>query len=261
MSYQRVIQITDFHLYANPEDKLLGINTRQSFADVLSLVAENESNIDAILTTGDISQDASAESYAVALASLQQFNTPIYWLSGNHDMLQPMVENLANQQVNPSYTDVGNWRYILLNSAIPNAVEGELFTADLAFLQQALSSAEDRHVLIALHHHPVPMGSAWLDAHQVASHQQFFTLLATYPNVRVVLWGHVHQQYDAVYQDVRLLGTPSTCVQFKPYCADFTLDELSPGYRWLHLHDNGTVETGVERVSTRYQADINAGGY
>jgi 3',5'-cyclic-AMP phosphodiesterase len=42
---------------------------------------------------------------------------------------------------------------------------------------------------------------------------------------------------------VRLMTTPSTCAQFAPGSAKFTIDPRPPGYRWLTLHPGGTIET------------------
>jgi hypothetical protein len=46
-----------------------------------------------------------------------------------------------------------------------------------------------------------------------------------------------------------MLATPSTCVQFKPHCANFTLDTIAPGWRWLELHADGTLTTEVCRLT------------
>ncbi|MCY1451598.1 3',5'-cyclic adenosine monophosphate phosphodiesterase CpdA [compost metagenome] len=48
---------------------------------------------------------------------------------------------------------------------------------------------------------------------------------------------------------VRLLASPSTCIQFEPGSEDFKVGEQAPGYRWLRLHPDGAVDTGVSRVS------------
>ena len=74
--------------------------------------------------------------------------------------------------------------------------------------------------------------------------------------MRGVLWGHIHQEVDQLRNNVRLLASPSTCVQFAPNNKDFKLDRLSPGYRWLQLHADGRVETALERV-TAVEFDIN----
>lgn len=55
---------------------------------------------------------------------------------------------------------------------------------------------------------------------------------------------------------------PSTCVQFKPHCANFTLDTVSPGWRWLELHPDGTLTTEVCRLEgVKFHPDIASEGY
>ncbi|MGA1383685.1 MAG: 3',5'-cyclic-AMP phosphodiesterase, partial [Steroidobacteraceae bacterium] len=44
---------------------------------------------------------------------------------------------------------------------------------------------------------------------------------------------------------LKLMATPSTCVQFRPRVADFEIDERPPGYRVLTLHADGRIETTV----------------
>jgi Icc protein len=64
--------------------------------------------------------------------------------------------------------------------------------------------------------------------------------------VRAVITGHVHQHCDALWGQLPVYSTPSSCVQFKQHSEDFALSEQPPGYRWLDLHSDGTVHTGVE---------------
>ena len=53
----RVVQMTDCHLFASVEGKLWGLNTEDSLRLVLDRVALEQSRIDVILATGDLSQD------------------------------------------------------------------------------------------------------------------------------------------------------------------------------------------------------------
>jgi Icc protein len=58
-----------------------------------------------------------------------------------------------------------------------------------------------------------------------------------------------------------LLATPSTCAQFLPLAADFSVDSRPPAYRRMTLHPDGTLDTevvwveqavdGLERASHR----------
>jgi Icc protein len=126
----------------------------------------------------------------------------------------------------------------------------------------AAAQKEGRHTLVCLHHQPVAIGCEWLDQQRVADADAFFNVLDRYTGIKAVLWGHVHQEIDRIRNGVRLLASPSTCVQFAPGSERFKVDDQPPGYRWLELHSDGRVETGVSRVwDTQFTVDLDSGGY
>jgi Icc protein len=59
----------------------------------------------------------------------------------------------------------------------------------------------------------------------------------------------VHQSHDSLrrnaHGELRLMSTPSTCVQFLPKSDDFVLDTLPPGFRTLQLHADGRIDSQV----------------
>ena len=261
----RVVQLSDCHLFADTEGKLLGLNTQFSLEKVLELVREEQPDMDLILATGDLSQDASFEAYERLGSALGSFNVPVYWIEGNHDKPAPMLEAFSAQrdQVGPCVVDVGNWTIIMLDSTIPGEVPGELYDDDLTFLEQSLKSARGDHVIVCLHHHPVPMGCKWLDTQVVASADRFFDVIdRNSKNIRAIIWGHVHQEYDGDHNGIRLLAVPSTCVQFKPGSEDFAVDKAPPGYRWFDLYPDGRIDTQVSRVQgIEFEVDFSVKGY
>jgi Icc protein len=104
--------------------------------------------------------------------------------------------------------------------------------------------------MILLHHHPGPCGCSWLDQHRLRNADKLAATLTPYPTARTVVCGHIHQEMDTDWLGLRLLASPSTCVQFKPQCTEFTLDTLAPGWRWFELHPQGIVNTHVHRLTT-----------
>ncbi|MBT8148658.1 MAG: phosphodiesterase, partial [Gammaproteobacteria bacterium] len=76
---------------------------------------------------------------------------------------------------------------------------------------------------------------------------------------------HVHQEFngtDARVPGAQLIASPSTCIQFAPHSDDFKLDTLMPGYRWLDLHADGRITTGVSRVrDAELSMDLASSGY
>lgn len=259
----RVVQISDCHLFGSKEGKLLGLNTEQSLQHVLQCVARDQSAIDVILATGDLSQDGSMESYRRFQAHLEQFAAPSYWLQGNHDLTEPMVNVLGGEShLSPCQVNLGPWRIIMLNSSVEHEVPGYFQPTELEFLRQALDHTRGHPTLVCLHHHPLPMGCHWLDNQVVLNATEFWSIVDRYDHVRGILWGHVHQESDRVRNGVRLLSAPSTCVQFKPNSHEFAVDDVAPGYRWLDLHPDGRIETTVSRVTgVDFAVDLASTGY
>jgi Icc protein len=155
------------------------------------------------------------------------------------------------------WLDISDWRLVMLDSVVAGQAGGHLSATELESLEQTLSGAGRRHALVALHHHPVAMSSQWLDQVGLDNHAEFFEVIERHPNVRTILWGHVHQTYDAMRGPVRLLSTPSTCAQFKPGVEEFAVDTRPPGYRILELGVDGAIRTEVvwlERYVARSRA-------
>lgn len=256
-----LVQLTDSHLFANPSGRLLGMNTAESLTQVIDRVLAEQPNIDLLVATGDLSQDGSAASYQRFLELAGRIPAPLRIFPGNHDLHDPM-RRIADSSLLEPVVDCGTWRIVLLDTAVPDAVNGHLLDEQLELLANALDEAPERPALICLHHHPVPIGSAWMDRIGLDNAEALFAILDRRPQVRAVLWGHVHQAFDGERNGVRLLGTPSTCVQFEPGSDDFRVGDQAPGYRWLKLHADGRLDTGVSRVDDIvFDVDTNVQGY
>lgn len=257
-----LVQLTDSHLFAEADGRLLGMDTADSLSRVVELVRAEQPRVDLILASGDLSQDGSFASYQRFAALTASLDAPARWLAGNHDEAPMLHEACVGTERLQMVTDLGNWRLIALDSSIPGAVPGQLDAAQLEQLEAALDSAGERHVLLTFHHHPVPVGCSWLDPIGLRNPEALFTVVDRYANLRGILWGHVHQEVDLQRNGVRLLASPSTCVQFAPGSEEFQVSSEAPGYRWLRLHADGTLETGVSRVSgIDFVVDYSIKGY
>lgn len=258
-----LLQITDTHLFATAEQDLLGVKTQESYCQVIDAVLQNQQSFDAVLATGDISQDNSIASYQFFSQHIRRLNKPCYWLPGNHDNIPLMHDALVAEGIYPhKYQVVGNWQIILLDSQLSGSPAGYLAPEQLALLDERLSLHPDKFALIVLHHNVHPVGCQWLDQHRLRNPDKFCAILAKHPQAKHVLFGHVHQQLDKVYDDITYMASPSTCFQFKPHCEDFTLDGQAPGWRYLQLHPDGEVTTQVWRLSNNdFNPDLKSTGY
>jgi Icc protein len=245
MSVVRLTHLTDPHLYGGESELLRGIATLPSLEATLANAQRHDWPPDAVLVTGDLVQDDPA-GYAHFRRLLGALRLPVLCLPGNHDDPEAMRRELNCEPfVTGGSVDLGLWRIVLLDSTIPGSAAGRLGTQSLKALDAALAEAPQRHALVCLHHHPVPMGSRWLDRVGLQNADTFLEVVDRHRNVRGIVWGHVHQSYDSVRNGVRLLATPSTCAQFLPRSEQFALDRRPPAYRTLELKADGSIATDL----------------
>jgi 3',5'-cyclic-AMP phosphodiesterase len=244
-----VLQITDTHIMATPDATLLGVNTAYYFNAVLELASNSETKFDLCLVTGDLAQDPYRPTYEYLLNALENLDIPCICLPGNHDDFELMQAILCTEKVNCHKRVVlGNWQIIHLNSQIPDSSDGYLADTELSYLENSLKDNPNLFTLIAVHHNCVPCGSGWMDVMMIDNAKDLFDITKRHLNVKAIINGHIHQEMDVQIGNVRVLSTPSTCFQFKPQTESFSLDGLSPGYRWINLYDDGTINTEVVRL-------------
>jgi Icc protein len=256
----RLLQLTDTHLYASPAGSLLGVNTLASFRQVVDAALER-GPYDLVLVTGDLVHDSSAEGYAHLIGEVGRFGVPVHCLAGNHDEAEAFARHLGRDGVSaPKRVAAGAWQIVLLDSTIPGEEGGHLGAAELDVVRGALE--DGRHLLVCMHHQPVPVGSAWIDTMAIDNGEELLDLVAGREQVRGLLWGHVHQEFDSRRGALRLMATPSTCIQFAAGQTDFAVDNRAPGFRVLELHADGGITTEVVRLEEIPAGlDIASAGY
>jgi Icc protein len=259
----RLIQITDCHLGARVEDVLLGINTDQSLRDVLQNIKLDGKEISAIVCTGDIANDSHPECYSRFVSIVrEEFSVPLAWVPGNHDHRDVMAQGEYQSLAESRLLRVGEWQVLLVDSSVVGEVHGEVSERELSHIAKILDATPEIPTIVALHHQPIVVGSAWIDKYIIQNATELLTLLVKYAQVKLVMFGHVHQEFTGQYKHIQLFATPSTCAQFKPGCEDFTVDTLMPGYRWFDLNADGSFSTGVSRIAHKsYSVDLAAQGY
>jgi len=235
---------------------LLGVDTQESLEAVLRHAFAQQTP-DVIIASGDLAHDPFPHIYARFATTLsevaEQFGVSepaLLCTPGNHDLLEPM--QAAGLPLSP--LEIQDWTLVPLDSHEDDAPRANIDERTKAEVQAGLESAQGAHVLVATHHHPVAVDCPWLDVDGIQKSSDLVHWLAECnPRLRGLIFGHVHQEVTAECgQDPVLIpvwGTPSTCFQFQPMSAHFTLADAAPGYRWLYLAEDGRIETRVERVT------------
>jgi 3',5'-cyclic AMP phosphodiesterase CpdA len=229
----RFVHCTDTHVIA-PGVRLRDVDTCASLARVVDAVNGLDPRPAFVVVGGDLASpdlapdvmqgarevtDADYEaSYAILRSLLERLTMPFHMLMGNHDRRGPFRRVMGSAPAD----DAGPHRYVVdgdgyrlcaLDSLIPGEKPGRLGDAQLAWLGDRLREAADRQVVIAVHHHVVPIGLERLDVQMLLDADALWKLIGQAGNVRGVLCGHVHLQHEEVRDGVPVVTTPSTCFQ------------------------------------------------
>jgi len=240
----RLAQISDCHLPASADTPYRGLKADPGLEAMINTLAAWQPQ--ALLITGDLSEDASEASYRRLAQRVGQLNVPVYVVPGNHDdpaRMQPYFPN--GPYDGPWAFDAGRWKLLLLNSARPGRIDGSIEPEDLQKLRQVLR--DEGPAMLALHHQPVAIGSPWIDKYRLQEPQGLLDCIAAHPELKAVVWGHVHQPFETMLGGTRFMSCPSTAANSLPECARFTLDPAGPACRWLELYDDGRLESGILR--------------
>jgi 3',5'-cyclic-AMP phosphodiesterase len=244
----QILQFTDPHLYGSATGRLRGVETDSSLAAVLDAAFARVPDYAAVLVTGDLVQDDTS-GYLRFRSIFGNLKKPVLCIPGNHDEPQAMQRelNCAPFQICGTH-ETGGWQFIMLDSYYPGHVGGRLTQTELARLDAALRNSP-KHAMVCLHHHPIQMGSRWLDTVGLTEPDAFWQVIDSHTHVRAVVWGHVHQEYDGRRGDVRLFATPSTGAQFLPKSDRYAVDTRPPAYRHFDLHADGRIDSAVHWIA------------
>lgn len=247
----KIIQITDLHLGCDKNYSTFEVNTYQSARMIVNHIAESHKDLDALVISGDISDDATKESYSNLLDITDKIDTDIYLMPGNHDSIKEIKECALSNKVNSElYFTHGNWIYFMFNTKKDGSPNGFLKQNEIEIFGDMLSKNKDKYFMVFLHHHPVEIGSPTMDKMIIENANILLDLIQQNELIRGVSWGHIHNVFETDLNKAKLFSTPSTCYQSKPKSETFIIDTgETPGYRVIYFSSNGNLETQIIRVS------------
>ena len=133
---------------------------------------------DAVLITGDLTNDGDAAVWGELMEVLRRLEAPIWPLPGNHDDRELMRAACAGLGLFPKAgplrfaAKLGPLCLIGLDSLIPGDPAGRLGPEQLAWLDARLAEAPEQATLVALHHPPSTPHRRDLDVHALDGRQR-----------------------------------------------------------------------------------------
>jgi Icc protein len=161
----QLVQLSDPHIGAtwSDADPVAGLA-----AAIESVRRLRDRPPDAVLVSGDLTDNAAAAEYERARELLAELEAPVFVLPGNHDDRDGVRRHfdLPGAVGTPvQYAiDLGPLRLVVLDSTRPGADDGELDAGRLEWLDAELRSAPDQVTVLAMHHRcraRVGRGTRW----------------------------------------------------------------------------------------------------
>ena len=194
-----ILQLSDTHIV--PEGTLVSgrLDTADALARLvvrINSIRDQIGPIDALLVSGDLSDDGTAESYARFKSLVAPLNMPIHVITGNHDARNQMRAAFATDLPADGPLNwarrIGDIHLIGLDTLVEGQGAGTLSSESLSFLQNALPGAGDIPVLLALHHPPFSCGIGFMDKIGLTNRHALRDILTGYGGPLRLVCGHIH---------------------------------------------------------------------
>ncbi len=246
----RFVQLSDLHLHPDTDYTYHGHQPLRSFLHIIEDIKQLEPPPKFLILTGDLASDKQEIVYFLIDQTLTSLGIPYYWIGGNHDHPDQMeaIVHKISVQAEKAFVQEGI-HFILMDSVEKNREEdhGEFSDWDLEFLRKSLKDHPDLPTVLALHHHPFPVGAQWIDDLMLRDAQNFLDILETHEQVKMVIFGHIHHVFEKEYKGIHFLSAPSTAYQFR-IAEEFGFEELAPGYRVFDFQADGSFVSAVKRI-------------
>lgn len=203
-----LIQISDAHLEADATaaDGLVAL--------AAELLVGSGLRPDAVLVTGDLSEDGSPSSYRRIRAMLDPLGAalgaPVVVLPGNHDDVPALSAELLGGDPVDRVVTVDGLRIVALDSTVGVAGvhHGELADEQLDWLADVLAQRAPHGTILALHHPPIPSVSPVLQRLALRRPERLASVVAR-SDVRLIVCGHVHQTAASTLAGIPVWSAPA----------------------------------------------------
>jgi Icc protein len=245
-----LVQLSDLHIGADEN----GVDPVPHLEAVVGAVRSLPNRPDAVLVSGDLTDDGAEDGYHVARELLGRLEVPLHVLPGNHDDRGRLrgafdLPGRGDEPVRYS-ADVGELRLVVFDSKVPGQDPGRYDPEQLRWLDAELGAESERPTLLALHHPPLATGIEEWDGINLEPGQLplLAEVVSRHPQVRAIVGGHLHRIAASALAGVPVLAAPSTYLQALP---DFETEGVElvphPGFA-LHVLRDGELASQVQSV-------------
>lgn len=246
-----LVQLSDLHIGGNEN----GMDPIPRLEAVIEAVRALPNRPDAVLVSGDLTDDGAENGYRLAREILARLEVPLHVLPGNHDdraRLRAAFDLPGEGDEPTNYSvQIGELRLVAFDSIVPGQDPGDFPPEQLRWLDAELAAEPDAPTLLALHHPPLSTGIAEWDAINLLAPQReaLAAVVARHPQLLGIAGGHLHRVAASALAGRPVLAAPSTYWQVRP---DFEEEDKyqaldTPGFA-IHALRDGELYSQAESV-------------
>lgn len=215
-----IAQISDLHIAESDSYMRQFVDANATLAAAVDYLNAMQLRPDVVLATGDLTDHGRPEQYELLAAILAELDIPLLLIPGNHDEREPFLQAFAATHLylprhGPTQYVVDDYdvRLIALDTTRVGHHDGELDDERLAWLDHTLAQRPDDPAVVFLHHPPFMTGIWWMDCIGLGGARKLEALVRRYPNVQLVLAGHLHRPITTNWGSTVVSTAPSTTHQ------------------------------------------------
>src|SRR3989339_99589 len=246
----KIAHISDIHLPASKQGELRGVYPYSRLEKIIQQI--DPKNYQAIFFTGDIAQGGNLNAYQLFCDAMKKIEIPCYFIGGNHDD-EVMMKNVLSTHQNFHFEKIINidgWTFIFIDSVKKGSIEGYVSEEEINFLKQLLKTIKPKQqIAIVVHQHLFPVGVPAVDKYPITNAKEVWKVIRAYDQIKLIVYGHVHESYSGRKEHVSLESAPSTSFQFNHKFEDhhdrtligfkeytFDADGYLAATHWLAVH-------------------------
>jgi Icc protein len=245
---KKLIWLTDLHLVEPDQDWPQGVDPLARLRVCLDEVRTLHSDAERIVVSGDLVQLRNPGAYSILRAELEQMPMPYRLLVGNHDDRDALMATFPEINRVEGFIqgadDLDGARLLYLDTLAGDGKHhGELCPARTRWIGDQIMSADERPLLIFLHHPPCDIGVPALDRLRLLDSEELARLVRRRRDSTHLFCGHLHRNVCGLWAGHPFASLKSPHVQF---ALDMTGSKLvrsmePPGYGVILIGQNEIV--------------------
>lgn len=213
----KLLQISDTHI-GEPGRRFFGLDPAAQLEQCVAHANAFHGDAELAVVSGDLVNAATEAEYLELRRVLAGLSVPWRLIPGNHDRRDriraafPELPFEAGKFLHQC-VETSAAALLLLDTREAREEWGRLCPERLAWIEARLEAAPGA-VLVFMHHPPIPIGHAAMDAMRLRQPEAFLGLLGHYrEKVRHVFFGHVHRPFFAAVDGIGYSSVPGTSHQ------------------------------------------------